>query len=147
MASVLEPDPMFPPLSGGSLPDTQWQSIQGFQVCSRGFNNMKCEEVASDIKKNRLLPRLIAKQVSMLYGHGLAVYKPAIVDGKLQKQWVDCPEIMDWLNSWEQRSLESGYKGSGQVNHQELLLFQGLFRKVALHKGEKQEGTMPVCRP
>lgn len=52
MASVLEPDPMFP-LSGGSLPDTQWQSIQGFQVCSRGFNNMKCEEVASDIKKNR----------------------------------------------------------------------------------------------
>ena len=74
MASVLEPDPMFP-LSGGSLPDTQWQSIQGFQVCSRGFNNMKCEEVASDIKKNRLLPRLITKQVSMLYGHGLAVYK------------------------------------------------------------------------
>ena len=105
MASVLEPDPMFP-LSGGSLPDTQWQSIQGFQVCSRGFNNMKCEEVASDIKKNRLLPRLITKQVSMLYGHGLAVYKPAIVDGKLQKQWVDCPEIMDWLNSWEQRGLQ-----------------------------------------
>ncbi|WP_174646807.1 hypothetical protein [Bacteroides sp. Marseille-P8574] len=143
MASVLEPDPMFP-LSGGSLPDTQWQSIQGFQVCSRGFNNMKCEEVASDIKKNRLLPRLITKQVNMLYGHGLAVYKPAIVDGKLQKQWVDCPEIMDWLNSWEQRGLESGYKEVAKSIIKNYYYFRDCFVKWRFTKG-KARGTMPVA--
>lgn len=54
--------------------DYNWQSIGGFNVCARGANNMKCEEVENDIKKNRLLPRLITKQVNMLYGLGPAIY-------------------------------------------------------------------------
>ena len=104
---------------------------------------MKCEEVASDIKKNRLLPRLITKQVSMLYGYGLAVYKPAIVDGKLQKQWVDCPEIMDWLNSWEQRGLESGYKEVAKSIIKNYYYFRDCFVKWRFTKG-KARGTMPL---
>ena len=65
--------------------DYNWQSIGGFNVCSRGANNMKCEEVENDIKKNRLLPRLITKQVNMLYGLGPAIYIKSIKDGKLVK--------------------------------------------------------------
>ena len=62
-SSLLEPDPAFPLYVDAGISEPQWQSIQGFQVCSRGYNNMKCEEIASDIKKNRLLPRLISKQI------------------------------------------------------------------------------------
>ena len=51
-------------------PDLVWHTIQGFNVASRGRNNMKCEEVSSDIKNNRLLPTLIRKKVNMLYGRG-----------------------------------------------------------------------------
>ena len=56
LSSVLDPDPMFPVLNDSSFPDMQWQSIRGFQVCSRGFNNLKCEEIASDIKRTGYFP-------------------------------------------------------------------------------------------
>ena len=65
-------DPGFSVGDYNPLPDMQWQSINGYQVCSRGYNNMKCEEVAADLKKNRLLPRLITKQANMLFVKGPA---------------------------------------------------------------------------
>lgn len=144
ISSVLEPDPMFPVLNDSDFPDMQWQSIQGFQVCSRGFNNLKCEEIASDIKKNRLLPRLITKQVNMLYGHGISVYKPTIADGKLQKEWVDCPEVIDWLNSWKERGLESDHKEVAKSIIKNYYYFRDFFVKWRFTIG-KGRGVLPVA--
>ena len=144
LSSVLDPDPMFPVLNDSNFPDIQWQSIQGFQVCSRGFNNLKCEEIASDIKKNRLLPRLITKQVNMLYGHGLSVYKPTIVDGKLQKEWVDCPTVTDWLNSWKDRGLESDHKEVAKSIIKNYYYFRDFFVKWRFTIG-KGRGVLPVA--
>lgn len=144
LSSVLDPDPMFPVLNDSNFPDMQWQSIQGFQVCSRGFNNLKCEEIASDIKKNRLLPRLITKQVNMLYGHGLSVYKPTIVDGKLQKEWVDCPTVTDWLNSWKDRGLESDHKEVAKSIIKNYYYFRDFFVKWRFTIG-KGRGVLPVA--
>ena len=62
----------------------RWMTVKGYNIASRGWNNLKCEEVASDIKHNRLLPRLITKQVNMLYGMGPAVYRIGLVDGKVK---------------------------------------------------------------
>ena len=142
MASVLEPDPMFPlseevfrirsaehPGIPGVQPWLQQHEMRGNRVRHK-------EEPAS--------ARLITKQVNMLYGHGLAVYKPAIVDGKLLKQWVDCPEIMDWLNSWEQRGLESGYKEVAKSIIKNYYYFRDCFVKWRFTKG-KARGTMPVA--
>ena len=144
ISSMLDPDPMFPVLNDSSFPDMQWQSIQGFQVCSRGFNNLKCEEIASDIKKNRLLPRLITKQVNMLYGHGLSVYKPTIADGKLQKEWIDCPEVIDWLNSWKERGLESDHKEVAKSIIKNYYYFRDFFVKWRFTIG-KGRGVLPVA--
>ena len=59
-------------------PGIQWLNVCGYNVCARGINNRQCEEIERDIKHNRLLPRLINKQVNMLYGKGPAVY----IEGK-----------------------------------------------------------------
>lgn len=142
--SILDPDPGFPVYSNSNLPDMQWQSIQGFQVCSRGFNNLKCEEIASDIKKNRLLPRLITKQVNMLYGHGPAVYVPKIADGKFTKEWVDCPVITDWLKSWKQRGIESDYKEFAKAIIKNFYYFRDYFAKWRFTVG-KGRGILPVA--
>lgn len=144
ISSVLDPDPMFPVLNDSDFPDMQWQSIQGFQVCSRGFNNLKCEEIASDIKKNRLLPRLITKQINMLYGHGISVYKPTITDGKLQKEWIDCPEVIDWLNSWKERGLESDHKEVAKSIIKNYYYFRDFFVKWRFTIG-KGRGVLPVA--
>lgn len=143
-SSILEPDPLFPAYMNIAFSEPQWQSIQGFQVCNRGYNNRKCEEIASDIKQNRLLPRLITKQVNMLYGHGPAVYIPKIVDGKLTKEWVDCPEITDWLNSWKQRGLESDYKEFAKTIIKNYYYFRDFFAKWRFTVG-KDRGALPVA--
>ena len=144
MNSILSPDPLFPVLNDTAFPDMQWQSIQGFQVCSRGFNNLKCEEITSDIKKNRLLPKLLTKQVNMLYGHGLAVYKPIFIEGKLKKEWVDIPEIMDWLKSWKKRGLEADHKDVAKAIIKNYYYFHDFFVKWRFTKG-KGRGVLPVA--
>lgn len=143
-ASVLEPDPAFSSIPEGSFPDLQWQSMQGFQICSRGFNNMKCEEIASDIKKNRLLPRLITKQVNMLYGHGPAVYIPQITDDKLVKKWVDMPEIIDWLKSWRENGVECDYKEFAKACIKNYYYFRDYFVKWRFTLG-KGRAKFPVA--
>ncbi|MDR3119657.1 MAG: hypothetical protein LBU44_09655 [Mediterranea sp.] len=126
------------------LPDMQWQSVNGYQVCGRGYNNMKCEEVTSDIKKNRLLPRLINKQVNMLYGNGLAVYKSVLKDEKIRKEWVDCPEITDWLNSWKERGLESDHKEVAKACIKNFYYLRDFFVKWRFTAG-KDHGALPVA--
>ena len=81
--------------------------IQGYQVLMRGYNNQQCDEVTKEIKENRLLPRLYSKEIKMLYGHGLAVYKQAIEDGKLVRKYEEQPEVMEWLDSWSSRGIPS----------------------------------------
>lgn len=137
-------DPGFSNTDYSGLPDLQWQSINGYQVCSRGYNNMKCEEVASDIKQNRLLPRLITKQVNMLYGNGPAVYCIKLIDGKLKKEWVECDEIMSWLESWKERGLESDYKEFAKSNIKNYYYFRDFFTKWRFSVG-KQFGSLPVA--
>ena len=87
---------------GGTLWMQQhhYLGIQGYQVLMRGVNNQLCDEVTKEIKENRLLPRLYSKEIKMLYGHGLVVYRQAIEDGKLVRKFEDMPEVTRWLDSW-----------------------------------------------
>ncbi len=79
--------------------------IQGYQVLMRGRNNQLCDEVTKEIKENRLLPRLYSKEIKMLYGHGLAIYRQSLEDNKLVRRYEEHPEVMEWLNSWADRGL------------------------------------------
>lgn len=60
------------------LHEHQWLSVNGYQVCMRGVNNAQCEEVAMEIKQNRLLPRLYSKEIKMLYGNGPCAYMQTV---------------------------------------------------------------------
>ena len=96
------------PFGGGFwFSNHQFLGIKGYQVLMRGRNNQLCDEVTREIKENRLLPRLYSKEIKMLYGHGLAVYRQTIEDGKLVRKFEEMPEVMDWLGSWTSRGLPS----------------------------------------
>jgi hypothetical protein len=143
MSSVLDPDPLFPSFEGG-MPDYRWQTVQGFQVVTRGYNDRKCEEIASDIKKNRLLPRLITKQVNMLYGHGPAVYVNKLEGGKLKREWIECPEVMGWLDSWSAHGIETDYKEFAKSIIKNFYYFHDFFVKWRFSMG-KERGAMAVA--
>ena len=143
-ASALPIDPLFAESLTYLQNEVQWLSVQGFQICCRGLNNRKCEEITMDIKKNRLLPRLISKQVNMLYGHGPAVYIPRISDGKLKREWVDCREITDWMQSWKERGMETDCKDFAKAVIKNFYYFRDFFVKWRFTAG-KERGALPVA--
>ena len=73
------------------LHEHQWLSVNGYQVCMRGVNNAQCEEVAMEIKQNRLLPRLYSKEIKMLYGNGPCAYMQTVEGGKLRREYTALP--------------------------------------------------------
>lgn len=107
----------------------RWLTVKGYNIASRGWNNLKCQEVASDIKHNRLLPRLITKQVNMLYGSGPAVYKTELIDNKVKRTWIMEPSIQRWLESWEQNGMEQGYRAFAKQNIKNYYYFRDFFVK------------------
>ena len=84
----------------------RWLNIQGYNVYARGDHNLQCEEQEYTIKRNRLHPRLIDKQVKFLYGlgpHGYFITTDA--EGKLQRKWFRDPEVFSWLESWQKNEM------------------------------------------
>lgn len=124
----------------------RWMSVKGYNIAARGWNNLKCEEVASDIKHNRLLPRLISKQVNMLYGMGPAVYKLGLIDGKVKRNWEEVPRIQNWLESWEENGMEQGYRAFAKQNIKNYYYFRDFFVKWRMSAGKGiLRGTLPVA--
>jgi hypothetical protein len=125
-------DPEFGASSAGIL---SWMNISGFNVAARGANNLQVEEITSDFNNNRLLPRLINKQVNMLYGLGPAVYRQNTAGGKKEKTWVEQPLIMSWLEDWTDRGLEMDYKSFSKAIIKNFYYFRDYFVKWRLNAG------------
>lgn len=124
----------------------RWLTVKEYNIASRGWNNLKCQEVASDIKHNRLLPRLITKQVNMLYGSGPAVYKTELVDNKVKRTWIMEPSIQRWLESWEQNGMEQGYRAFAKQNIKNYYYFRDFFVKWRFSAGKGiVPGVLPVA--
>lgn len=50
--SILPDDPGFNFDPALFLDQSHWQTINGYNIASRGYNDLKCQEVANDIKQN-----------------------------------------------------------------------------------------------
>lgn len=146
ISSMLHPaDPNFVVDESSFSERTRWMSVGGYQLACRGWNDRQCEEVAKDIKKNRLLPRLITKQCDMLYGLGPAVYKLGLVNGKVKRMWENVPQISEWLASWEDNGMELGPKDFAKVCIKNFYYFRDFFCKFRFSVGKGiVKGVLPV---
>lgn len=141
---ALDPDFQLPSSLLNLTEQPHWMSINGYHILSRGWNDLKCLEVASDIKKNRLLPRLITKQCDMLYGNGPAVYKMGVVDGKIKRVWQEVPEIKAWLDRWEDNGIVQGPKDFAKACIKNFYYFRDFFCKFRFSVGK---GIIPGVLP
>lgn len=140
-----EDDPGFDNRLGGrGAFAMQWLNVSGYNVYARGDNNLKCEELENDIKKNRLLPRLISKQINMLYGSGPSIYKSSITNGKRVKEWVEEPTIMAWLESWQENGMEMSHTDFALGLIKNYYYFRDYFVKWRMSLGASI-GAMPVA--
>ncbi len=126
--------------------DMQWSTIQGFNVLWRGINNAKCEEIETDIKQNRLLPRLIKKQTAMLYGQGIMPYIPTLSeDGKYSRKWIQEPQITAWLESWKRNGMESDHREFAKTCIKNYYTFGDFFSKFRFSMGKVVGAGLPIA--
>ena len=121
-----------------------WLGINGYQLCMRGMNNTLIEEVTQEIKQNRLLPRLYSKEIKMLYGHGHAFYKIVLRDNKLCREYVDLPQVKEWLDSWEDHGMVSAAEFS-KTNIKNYYYFGDFFVKWRFSRGKRIGMGIPVA--
>lgn len=134
MASVLD-DPGFQRSAlQPVLP--QWLNVQGYNVLARGENNQQCEEIEYYVKRNRLHPRLIDKQVKFLYGKGPhGYYMDTDDEGKPTRRWKREPEVFNWLESWQRNGIESSYTDLGKGLIRRFYTFYDFFTKHRFSMG------------
>lgn len=126
------------------LHEHQWLSVNGYQVCMRGVNNNLCDEVTTEIKQNRLLPRLYSKEIKMLYGNGPCAYMQTVEDGKMKREYTALPEWDEWLNTWQERGMETTAQEFAKTNIKNFYYFGDFFCKFRFARG-KRLGMMPVA--
>lgn len=122
----------------------RWLNVNGYNICTRGADNRKCERIEADIKNNRLLPRLISKQINMLYGKGPRIYKETLQGNKLVREWTEIPVVQDWLDSWPKNGMEMSYKDFGLATIKRYYFFRDFFVKWRMSRG-KTIGKIPVA--
>lgn len=123
----------------------RWLNIQGYNVYARGDHNLQCEEQEYTIKRNRLHPRLIDKQVKFLYGlgpHGYFITTDA--EGKLQRKWFRDPEVFSWLESWQKNGIESSYTDFGRNVIRHFYTFYDYFTKHRFSIGSQFGFGLPI---
>ena len=126
------------------LHEHQWLSVNGYQVCMRGVNNNLCDEVTTEIKQNRLLPRWYSKEIKMLYGNGPCAYMQTVEDGKMKREYTALPEWDEWLNTWQERGMETTAQEFAKTNIKNFYYFGDFFCKFRFARG-KRLGMMPVA--
>lgn len=126
------------------LHEHQWLSVNGYQVCMRGVNNNLCDEVTTEIKQNRLLPRLYSKEIKMLYGNGPCAYMQTVEGGKMKREYTALPAWDEWMNSWQERGMETSAQEFAKTNIKNFYYFGDFFCKFRFARG-KRLGMMPVA--
>lgn len=122
----------------------KFMDVEGYQVATRGTDNRSCERIEKDIKSNRLLPRLIDKQVKFLYGKGLMTYREVVVDNKIKREWITFPEVKSWLESWQSNGLEMSYSDLALAIIKRFYNFRDHFIKHRMSAG-KVIGRYPIA--
>ena len=122
----------------------RFTNVDGYKIYSRGKNNRGCEQIEKDIKSNRLLPRLISKQINLLYGKGLHLYREVMTDGGPKRTWHSIPEVQQWLDSWVNNGLESSYSDFALAAIKRFYFHRDFFTKIRMTAG-KAVGLYPIA--
>lgn len=122
----------------------QFTTVDGYKIYSRGKNNRGCEQIEKDIKNNRLLPRLISKQIALLYGKGLHLYRDEMTPDGPKRIWKKIPEVEQWLNSWTANGIETSAGDFALAAIKRFYFHRDFFSKMRMTRG-KAIGRYPIA--
>ena len=124
------------------------QRVNKYFIWPFGDDNLEPNTCKALIKGNRLLPSLIEKQVSILYGNGPQLYVSRTTpDGTLSRQYINNEEIQTWLDSWRENGLPDSYQTYLNKCIRSYYYSEGVFTKWHISRGYRTglSGFLPVA--
>lgn len=92
--------------------DRNWevmpQSVGGIRIVPFGWQNDIPTRIREIVDNNNLVPGIINRQLGLLWGQGPQLCQLGYEDGRVQKIWINDPEIRTWLESWDYASYIRG---------------------------------------
>ena len=136
-----------PSSAAESAPETLTAlSVGDYFVWPNGVDNLDptiCKEL---IKGNRLLPSLIEKQISILYGSGYQLFTQEIEDsGKIKRHYIQDPEIAAWLDNWRENGLPDDVKTYLNKCIRSYYYSEGIYTKWHFTRGIR--AALPGIKP
>ena len=83
--------------------ETMPQSVGEFRCVPYGWdNNLPCR-LRDILDKNNLSPGVIRRQMGLIFGQGIHLYRTVCQGGEVIREWVDNAEIQSWMEDWDVR--------------------------------------------
>lgn len=114
----------------------QARRVNRYYIWPAGQDNLDPNICKTLIKGNRLLPSLIEKQITILYGTGPQLYISMVTpDGTIARQYIKNSKIQSWLDSWRERGLPDTYETYLNKCTRSYYYSEGIFSKWHLANG------------
>jgi len=111
-------------------------AVRDYSVWPNGADNLEPNTCDALISGNRLLPSLIEKQTTILYGHGPKLYIEEITDeGKIIRHYLHNERIEAWLDSWKENGLPDSFEEYINKCIRSFYYSEGIFTKWHLSRG------------
>jgi len=117
--------------------------MNGYRILARGTDNRLPNEIEQMIHTNRILPGLLDKQINILNGKGLMPYIPKFEKKKLVREWQECNELTDWLDSWVDNGMDSHQQFAESLIRR-YYFFEDFFVKWRFNRS-RRIGSKPVA--
>ena len=119
----------------------------GYVVATHGLYNNLPQEVSGIIRGNAILPEILKKQVRILYGQGLYLYREE--ENQERKRYKvpvtsSYPGVLNWLSSWKKNGLKQSAEEYIKSVIFEYYYMEGYYDKFIFNKSRRINGSMPV---
>jgi len=134
----------------GQIPGLLWQnvvnnwetmpySVAGENVVPFGQDNNLPSRLRDILDDNNLAPGVLDRQLGLIYGQGVYLYRLDFRDGEIVRVWERNPEIEQWLSSWDVVSYAKGALS-------DYLHLKGYFNACYLERGSRIGRTPRIAR-
>ena len=110
--------------------ETMPYSVLGENVVPFGHDNLLPNRLRDILDENNLAPGVLDRQLGLIYGQGIHLYRLNYADGEIVREWVQDREVENWLHSWDVVSYAKGALS-------DYLHLKGFFNACYLERGSR----------
>lgn len=110
--------------------ETMPYSVSGENVVPFGHDNNLPSKLRDVLDANNLAPGVLERQLGLIYGQGLFLYRLNYRDGEIVREWMPDREIENWLHSWDVVTYAKGALS-------DYLHLKGFFNACYLQRGSR----------